>query len=102
MAKPVTVTISHELGREEAYRRIDEGFGKVADGLGFALKLDQHWEGDTLAFEARAMGQVINGTVDVAEDNVVITVVLPLFLAGLAERIKGNLEKESTLLLEKK
>ena len=52
MAKPVTVTISHELGREEAYRRIDEGFGKVADGLGFALKLDQHWEGDTLAFEA--------------------------------------------------
>lgn len=102
MAKPVTVTISHELGRDEAYRRIDEGFEKVANGLGFALKLDQRWEGDTLHFDARAMGQMINGTVDVADESVTITVVLPLFLAGLAERIKGNLQKESTILLEKK
>lgn len=102
MAKPVTVTISHELGREEARRRISEGFGKVADGLGFAIKLDQRWEGDTMHFDARAVGQVITGQVEVADDNVTVTMILPLFLAGMAERIKGKLQKESTLLLEKK
>lgn len=102
MAKPVTITISHELGREEALRRIGDGFGKVGDSLGFAVKLDQRWEGDTLHFGAKTMGQAIDGTVDVADAHVTITVVLPALLAGMAEMIRGKVEKESTLLLEKK
>lgn len=102
MAKPVTVTISHDLGRTEAHRRIDEGFEKVASSLGFAITIDQRWEGETMQFNARAVGQTLTGTVEVAEEDVTITVVLPLFLAGMAERIKGKLQKESSLLLEKK
>ena len=101
MAKPVTINISHDLGREEARRRIEDGFGKVTANIGFG-SLDQRWEGDTLHFEARAMGMTIPGTVEPADTTVTIIVVLPTLLAGMAEMIKGKVEKESTLLLEKK
>lgn len=102
MAKPVTISVSHELGTQDAKVRIDKGFAKVGEKLGFGLKVNQHWEGDTLNFDASAMGQVITGTLIVEETRVVITVMLPLFLAGMAETLKGKLQKESTLLLEKK
>ena len=102
MAKPVTITISHELGREEAVRRLRTGFDKVGDGLGFAVKMDQRWDGDTLHFDARTMGQAINGTVDVAEESVTIIVVLPALLAGMAEMVAGRIRKQSALLLDKK
>lgn len=102
MAKPVTITISHELGKDAAKSRIDKGFQKVGDSLGFGLKINQRWESDAMNFDAKAMGQSIEGTVDVRDADVVITVMLPLLLAGMAETIKGKLQKESTLLLEKK
>jgi putative polyhydroxyalkanoate system protein len=101
MAKPVTMTISHELGRDAAVRRIQSGFDKVGESLGFGLKLDQRWEGDTLHFGARTMGQAIDGTLDVTDDQVIITLVLPALLAGMAEGIAGKIKKQSTLLLEK-
>ncbi|WP_026479314.1 polyhydroxyalkanoic acid system family protein [Ahrensia sp. 13_GOM-1096m] len=102
MAKPVTITISHELGKDAAKSRIDGGFQKVGDRLGFGLSINQRWESDTMHFDARAMGQTIEGSLDVHETNVIITVMLPLLLAGMAETIKAKLQKESTLLLEKK
>ncbi|TCD16516.1 polyhydroxyalkanoic acid system family protein [Oricola cellulosilytica] len=102
MAKPVTVTISHELGRAEAAQRIRNGFDKVGDGLGFAVKLNQRWEDDTLHFGARTMGQAIDGTVVVEDEQVTITVVLPGLLAGMADKIMGSIRKQSTILLEKK
>ena len=102
MAKPVTITISHELGAQTAKSRIDGGFQKVGDKLGFGVKLNQRWEDDVMHFDARAMGQTIEGTVEVLETSAVITVMLPMLLAGMAETIKGKLQKESTVLLEKK
>jgi len=102
MARPVTITISHEIGREEAQRRIREGFEKVADNIGFGSKFEQRWEGETLHFNAQAMGMSATGSVEVAETTATITVMLPGLLAGMAEMIKGKVEKESTLLLEKK
>lgn len=101
MARPVTITIPHELGREEAHRRIRDGFDKVTAKVGLA-SIDQRWEDDTLHFDARAMGMTAAGTVETGEKAVTITVVLPALLAGMAEAIKGKVEKESTLLLEKK
>jgi putative polyhydroxyalkanoate system protein len=102
MAKPVTITISHELGKNAAKSRIDNGFQEVGDRLGFGLTINQRWQSDTMHFDARAMGQTIEGTLEVHEANVVITIVLPMLLAGMAETIKAKLQKESTLLLEKK
>lgn len=102
MAKPVTVTVSHELGREAAKERIAKGFDQVASSISFGLSMEQTWQDDTMHFSARALGQSITGTVEPHEENVTITVVLPGLLAGMAETIQGKLKKESQILLEKK
>lgn len=102
MAKPVTVTISHDLGREQAVERIRKGFDQIGGTLGAAIKVDQHWEQDTLKFGARAMGQSVSGKLDVKDKEVLIELVLPTLLAGMAERIASKMKKQGTLLLEKK
>ncbi|WP_411288814.1 polyhydroxyalkanoic acid system family protein [Phenylobacterium sp.] len=103
MSKAVTVTIPHELGRAEARRRIDEGFGQLAGHLGGAPgALNKTWEGDVLRFSLTAMGQAISGVIDVADHAVKLEVLLPNFLAMIAGKVKGKLQKEGQVLLENK
>lgn len=102
MAKPVTMTVSHELGQEEAYRRIHEGFGRIETSLGMGVKVDHKWTDHTCHFTAKALGQTVAGEIEVRPEDIRIEVRLPALLAGMAEKITGVLKKESTLLLEKK
>ena len=103
MSKPVTVTVSHELGRAGARDRIDGGMDRMLGSVGGGmLKFDRSWSGDTMSFEARAMGQHVTGTVEVREDDATVTVRLPLLLAGMADKLTGRIKSESKLLLEKK
>lgn len=101
MGKPVTVDIPHQLGRAEARRRIDEGVGQMTGHLGGAgSALSKTWEGDRMRFSLTAMGQAISGVIDVADDLVRLEVVLPGFLAMLANKVKGTIRKEGQVLLE--
>ena len=103
MSKPITVTIPHQLGRVEARRRIDEGFGDLSRHLGgSAGALAKRWEGDRLNFSLTSFGQSITGHVAVADAEVAVEVVLPGFLSMIAERVRGTLQKEGQLLLTKK
>jgi hypothetical protein len=102
MAKPVVMTISHELGRDVAIERIRSGFDRIGGTLGIAVTFNQRWEGDTLHFDAKAMGQSISGKLDVRATDVVIELLLPALLAGFATKIGARIRNESTLLLEKK
>lgn len=103
MSRPVTVTISHELGRTGARERIDGGIDRVLGSIaGGMLKFDRSWNGDTMHFDASAMGQRVDGTVDVRDADVTITVRLPLLLAGMADKLGGMIKTESKVLLEKK
>nr|MEA2799476.1 hypothetical protein [Phenylobacterium sp.] len=103
MSKPITVTIPHQLGRAEARKRIDEGFADLSRHLGgSAGALDKSWEGDRLNFSLTSFGQSITGHVAVAEAVVTVEVLLPGFLAMIAERVRGTLQKEGQLLLTKK
>lgn len=104
MTQPITVNIPHELGAAEAKRRIERGFGELGGSLpggGFA-QLKQSWSGDRMSFSAQVMGQSISGTIDVLDRAVNLQLVLPPFLAMIAGKIKGRLQKQGTLLLEKK
>ena len=105
MAKPVTVSVPHMLGRDEARRRIAEGFGQIQQqmtgGMG-VVNCQQRWEGDRLHFEASALGQKMTGRLDVSEDSLGIEIDLPEILAALADRIAGKLKETSRKLLEKK
>jgi hypothetical protein len=102
MSKPITVTLSHELGREAARERIRSGFDSAGSALGGAFKIEQAWAGDVMTFTARAVGQIVSGKLEVRDKDVVIEVVLPGLLAGLANRISSKMKQKATLLLEKK
>ena len=100
MNRAITVAIPHQLGRAEARRRIEDGFGDFARHLGGrAGMLSKSWDGDRLNFAMQAMGQQISGTLDVADDTVRVEVLLPALLGMIAGKIKGTLQKEGQLLL---
>jgi putative polyhydroxyalkanoate system protein len=102
MSKAVTVTIPHELGRAEARRRVEAGFGDLSRHLGGLGAVTQSWDGDRLSFSFAAMGQAISGAIEVADRSVNLEVILPNLLAMMAGKVKGRLQKEGQLLLEKK
>jgi hypothetical protein len=102
MTQPVTVIIPHQLGAVEARRRIDVGFADFARHLGNAPgAVESAWQGDTLNFTLSSFGQGLTGRILVAEAQVTVEVLLPGFLAMLANRVKGALKREGQLLLEK-
>jgi hypothetical protein len=103
MSKPISVTVPHQLGREEARRRVDEGFADLARHLGGAAgALDKAWSGDRLSYSLTSLGQSISGYVTVGDTAVTIEVLLPGFLGMIAGKVRGTLQKEGQLLLEKK
>ncbi len=102
MSKPLTVTIPHSLGPAEARRRLDEGFAKIAAQFGENAKLAKDWNGDRMGFSVSALGQTITGHLDVLADSVRLEVVLPGILGLMAGKIRGKVETQGRLLLEKK
>jgi len=99
----VTVLIAHRFGKVEAVRRLKEGFARTNGHLGAMIAVEQEaWEGDTLRFRMRALGQTAAASIDVLEDALRIEVSLPWLLAKAAKRLLPILSKEATLLLERK
>jgi len=104
MGKPVTVTIPHKLGREEAKKRVDGSIDRFkaqlsSAGLG---KIQHAWSDDRLGFQAKALGQNITGRIDVRDSDLLIEVELPGLLGGFAEKVAGKLRQEGQLMIEKK
>ena len=103
MSDTVTVIISHRVGRVEALRRLKEGLARTNGHLGAMIAIEQEiWQGDTLRFRMRALGQTAAESIEVLEDALRIEVSLPSLLAKAAKRFLPILRKEATLLLEKK
>jgi len=99
----VKVVVSHRLGKAEAIHRLKEGFVRTNGHLGGMITIDQEaWEGDTLHFRMRALGQTATGTIEVLDEALRIEVMLPWLLAKAAERLLPVLRKQTALLLEKK
>jgi hypothetical protein len=103
MSKPVVVSIPHHLGKEEARRRLESGFCRLQQQFGAQIaSIDQRWEGDRMDFKVGAIGQTVAGNLEVMADAVRIELVLPWILAVMAEKARGFIQKQGTLMLEKK
>ena len=103
MTAPLVVSIPHRLGKEEAVRRLKTGLGQARTGFSHLMSIDEEvWNGDSLTFRLRALGQSASGTIEVLEDHLRLEVALPWLLAKLSERLIPAIRKEGTLLLEKK
>jgi len=99
--EPITVTISHRLGREEAKRRIDSGLASVrAEVAPYVKTLDYTWDDHRLDFRVVAMMQTITGRIEVYDDFVRIDLELPRLLHLLARTIQGRIENRAAALLE--
>ncbi|MGO4388446.1 polyhydroxyalkanoic acid system family protein [Microvirga sp. 2YAF29] len=103
MSKPLVVSIPHNLGKAEAMRRLQGGMGSLKSQFGDKVaSINEAWAGDRMDFRVGAMGQNVSGHLDVMEDQVRVELQLPWILAVVAEKAKSFIQKQGTLLLEKK
>jgi hypothetical protein len=103
MSKPLVVSVPHQLGREEAIRRLKEGLQWAREKYGSVVAIQQEdWQGDRLDFRVAVLGQAASGVIDVSDTDVTLSVQLPWLLAKFAEKAQAMLQKQGHLLLEKK
>lgn len=104
MQKPIVVHISHQLGKQEAIRRIKGGISRVTEGIGGSqlLMTETKWTDDHLDFRASLLGQSAFGTLDIGDDQIRIEVTLPFILHFVAEKAKMLVQRQGQLLLESK
>ena len=102
MSAPLVVSIPHQLGREEAARRLKGGLTRAAESFRALNVEEERWDGERMYFRVRALGQAASGQVDVADDHVRLEVTLPWLLQRFAEVAKAAIQKRGQLLLTKK
>ena len=104
MERPIDVDLPHQLGREEAHRRIATNIHRLRDHIpGGASHIDSIWEGERLTLNVHAMGQTVEALIDVEETKVHCRIQLPGMLALFAGPIESMLKiKGADLLLEDK
>src|SRR4026207_2247039 len=85
MSDTVTAIVGHRLGKVEAVRRLKQGFARTNGTLGLLATEQETWEGDTLRFSVRALGQTAAASIEVLEDALRIEVSLPWLLAKAAK-----------------
>ena len=103
MSKPLIVTIPHQLGKQGAKTRIQDGLGQARSQLGgLGATVEEQWNADQLAFSVAVLGQTLTGRIDVYEESAHVEVDLPWALALLGGKIRDRLQKQGTLMLEKK
>jgi hypothetical protein len=101
MSQPIIVTLPHQLGKDEAVRRLRASFSDAQSGGAGLFLFKNQWSGDHLDFRASMLGQNTTGTIDVTENQVRLEVQLPWLLSLLANRAKALVEKQGKLMLEK-
>jgi hypothetical protein len=103
MSEPLVVSIPHRLGQQEAVARLKRGLASARTDYSRFMTIDEEaWVDNRLSFRMKAVGQTCSGIIDVREDHVRLEVVLPWLLAKVAERLVPTIQKEATLMLEKK
>jgi len=103
MAEPLTVSIPHRLGKVEALRRIKDGLQRARTDYSRILTVEHEtWNGDSVDFQVRALGQSARGTIEFLDSELRLTVTLPWLLSKLAGTFIPQVRREATLLLGKK
>jgi hypothetical protein len=103
MQQPIQVDLPHNLGREEAQRRIAANIHKLQGFIPGGAQVTSNWAGSRLDMTVGAMGQEVDARIEVEERHVRCHIQLPGMLAMLAKPIEAMLKaKGGDLLLEDK
>ena len=98
----MNVDIPHKLGAAEARRRIENGAGSFTRFMPAGAKVEQSWTGNRLNMKVEAMGQQLTAAIDVEEQMVRVSVVLPPALAFFSQAIESGIRGAGTELLQDK
>jgi hypothetical protein len=97
----LTISIPHQLTREEAKRRIQEQLDQTRRQFSGVLgQVEERWEHYTLDLTVASAGQNITARALVEERTVEVAVALPWMLALLAGRVRGEIERRGCQLLQ--
>ena len=100
MTQPIDVDLPHNLGKDEARRRIGNNIHKLQEHIPGGAQVQSGWTGNQLNLDVAAMGQSVMATIDVMEDKVRLKVLLPPMLGMFSGIIQGALQKKGSVLLE--
>ena len=100
MTQPIEVDLPHNLGKDEARRRIANNIHKLETHSPGGAAVQSGWAGDQLNLDVAAMGQSVTAQIDVEESRVRLKVLLPPMLAMFSGLIQGALQKKGSVLLE--
>ena len=95
------VAIPHQLGREEARRRLRDNSHKMADAIpGGMAQVSTSWPNeDRMDMAITAMGQALVGHIDVQDSQVVLHMDLPPALGFLEPIVEGAIRQQGQKLL---
>jgi hypothetical protein len=100
--KSIQISVPHDLGRQEAQRRIRGHLGEFrGQSAGLISRFDENWSGDNMEFTAWVLGTPITGRLQVEDQVIHAEVDLPWFLQALAGSVRQAIETNTRLLLEK-
>ena len=100
MTQPIDVDLPHNLGKDEARRRIANNVHKLEEHIPGGARVQSGWSGDQLNLTVAAMGESINATIDVMENKVHLKVLLPGMLGMFSGMVQAALQKKGSVLLE--
>jgi hypothetical protein len=102
MNKPIAIDLPHNIGAEEAKRRMRNGIGRLKDHIPGGGHVESGWEGDRMNLRVQAMGQEVSGHIDVHETKVRVELMLPAMLSLFAGQVEGLLRSKGAEMLEDK
>ena len=100
MSQPIEVDLPHNLGKDEARRRIANNVHKLSEHIPGGAQVQSGWTGDQLNLDVAAMGQSITAAIDVMETKVHLKVLLPPMLGMFSGMIQAALQRKGDVLLE--
>ena len=100
MSQPIDVDLPHNLGKEEAKRRIGSNIHKLEQHIPGGAHVQSGWSGDQLTLQVSAMGEAVNANIDVQETKVHVKVLLPGILGMFSGLVQATLQKKGNVLLE--
>ncbi|MGB7159394.1 MAG: polyhydroxyalkanoic acid system family protein [Tepidisphaeraceae bacterium] len=99
--KTINLSIPHRLSPDEARTRIQNTLaGLKSQHAAKLAQVNDRWTGNHMDFRLAVMGQSVSGRVDVGASAVDLAIDLPWILAMFAERVRGEVQREGTKLLE--
>lgn len=108
----IKVSVVHELGQEEAARRLkmflNQAQAKLAAGPiqapgmpALSGQLEQVWNGGNCNFKFSAQGMDLEGTIEVTDKDASLTSKLPLAAMMIKGKLESSLTEALTAILKK-